>query len=80
MRLPKLPQWIRKGFNEASHMMSLGLDTYTIWAFQSEEDMKEHRWYFKDVFQDYDTACDFLEELKVLHDELFFTNDFESLV
>lgn len=61
-------------------MMSLGLDTYTIWAFQSVEDMENQKWYFKDVFRDYDTACDFLEELQILHPEYEYTTDFESLV
>lgn len=61
-------------------MVSLGLDTYTIWAFQSEKDADNHNWYFKDVFKDYDTACDFLEELRILHEEYIFTTDFESLV
>jgi hypothetical protein len=76
----RLPRWIRQGFNMASHMMNMGLDTYTIWAFQTDEDMEEHKWFFKDIFRDYDTACDFLEELRVLHDDLYFDTDFESLV
>lgn len=73
-------RFILKSWMVALEMVSKGLDTYTIYAFESRKALEAGDWYFKDQFKSLEKAEEWLEEFQVLHPELHYTTDFESLV
>jgi len=73
-------RFILKSWMVALEMVNKGLDTYTVYAFESQRDLEVGNWFFKDEFKSHEAALDWLAEFEVLHPELKYTTDFESLV
>lgn len=73
-------RFILKSWMIALRMVSKGMDTYTIYAFESRREQENGDWVFCDIFKSYTEATKWLEELEILHPELHYTTDFESLV
>lgn len=73
-------RFILKSWLIALEMINKGMDTYTVYAFESRQALETGDWYFKDEFKSHKAAVEWLDEFEQLHPELYYTTDFESLV